>query len=449
MSRTASALALFAAIAGCATTEPYAQRPGAPFVKSSTVDASVGPRGYRISVIARCQTQVINIWCEPLATRRTSCNTPPTVTKAETACPKELEFRNVLVSLRAPWGAVYSATSDASGVADVPVDWAKSGIDPLADGAAAQLAANWLVTTQAGLSLELRPTPQDIEAMRTAIGEATDTQYAVGAPGERATLKAELVENEPLIAGRPGTIGLSITNSGPRPAYRVTAKLKSGVEVFDGIQLSFGRIDPGKTKVRGRRISLPAGLDDRAPIVLANVSSANGEDFSVKRRFSVGAQQAGGEQQLGLGLDCKPPAGEVSPGERVRIQCELRNKSKSPASELRVVVAVGGAPTPNLGPKRLAAGEAVTLDFVGVAPATAKQGTELPVNVTVSGADVSTVAQSLSVRVASLVVKCKTEKLTREQYRAKRKRLQAAFDAGALTQKELDKYDAELVSCLQ
>lgn len=449
MIRPATVLALLAIIAGCAATEPYAQRRGAPFVKATTVDASIGPRGYRISVAARCQAQVVNIWCEPLAERRTSCNTPPTVTKAEVACPKELEFRNVLVSLRAPWGAVYSATSDERGVVDMPVDWAKSGIDPLAEGAAAQLAANWLVTTREGLSLELKVSSQDVEAMRAAIGEATDTQSAAGTSGERAALKAELVESEPMVMGRAGTIGVSITNSGPQPAYRVIAKLKSGVEALDGIQLSFGRIDPGKTKVRARRIPLPAALDDRAPIVLANVSYANGEDFSVKRRFTIGAEQAGVEQQLGLGVDCKPAAGEISPGERVRIQCELRNKSKSPANELRVVVAVGGAPTPNLGPKKLAAGESVTLDFVGVAPVTAKQGTELPVKVTVTGADVPAVTQSLSVRIASLAVKCKTEKLTREQYRAKRKRLQAAFDAGALTQKELDKYDAELVSCLQ
>ncbi|HWU90902.1 MAG TPA: hypothetical protein VN253_26735 [Kofleriaceae bacterium] len=442
-------LAIVAGAAGCATTEPYAQRRGTPYVKSTTVEASAGPSGYRISVIARCQAQVVNIWCEPLAERRTSCKKPPTVTRAELDCPKELEFRNVLVSLRAPWGAIYSATSDERSTVDIAIDWAKSGIDPLSDGAATQLSSSWLVTTREGLSLELRVTPQDVEAMRTAIGEATDTQYAAGAIGERAVLKAELVESEPMTIGGAGTIGVSITNSGPQPAYRVIAKLKSGVEALDGIQLSFGRIDPGKTKVRTRRIPLPPALDDRAPIVLANISYANGEELSVKRRFNIGAEVAGAVQQQGLGLNCKSVSSEVSPGERVRVQCELRNKSRAPASELKVVVAVGGALKPNLAPKKLAAGEAVTLEFVGDVPGGAKQGADLPVRVTVSGVDVPPVTQSLAIRVASLAVKCKIEKLTREQYRAKRKRLQAAFDAGALTQKELDKYDAELVSCLQ
>ena len=35
------------------------------------------------------------------------------------------------------------------------------------------------------------------------------------------------------------------------------------------------------------------------------------------------------------------------------------------------------------------------------------------------------------------------------EYKAKRKRLQAALDAGSLTQKEFDQYDADLLGCLQ
>jgi len=60
----------------------------------------------------------------------------------------------------------------------------------------------------------------------------------------------------------------------------------------------------------------------------------------------------------------------------------------------------------------------------------------------------SPVERPLSVRIASFATKCQT-RLTRDEYKAKRKRLQAALDSGALTQKEFDKYDADLVSCLQ
>lgn len=448
MIRPASMLATLAVITGCGST-PFEQRHGTPFVKATTVNARISARGYQIAVAVYCQAQVVNYWCDPKDKRARACNTPPTVTRAEIACPRELELKGAAMTLRAPWGAVYRATSDERGVIDVPIDWAKSGIDPLADGVAAQLAANWVVYAPDGRAFDLKVSPQDVEVMRTAIGEATDTQYDPGTPGEHTVLKAELVESEPLVLGRAGTVGLSITNSGAKPAYRVIARLKSGTEALDGIQLSFGRIDPGKTKLRTRRITVPATIDDRTPLVLANIASANTAEISVQRRFKVGAEQAGAEQQLGVGLDCKLAAGEVSPGERVRVQCVLRNKSKGPVSELRVVVAVAGTTTPNIGPKKLPAGESATLEFVGDTATTAKQGTSQPVVITVTGADTPASTQTLSVRIASLAVTCKREKLTRAQYDAQKKRLQAAFAAGVLTQKELDQYEIELVSCLQ
>jgi len=39
--------------------------------------------------------------------------------------------------------------------------------------------------------------------------------------------------------------------------------------------------------------------------------------------------------------------------------------------------------------------------------------------------------------------------LTRDAYRIKRKRLQAALAAGALSQEEFDGYDSEMVCCIE
>jgi hypothetical protein len=44
---------------------------------------------------------------------------------------------------------------------------------------------------------------------------------------------------------------------------------------------------------------------------------------------------------------------------------------------------------------------------------------------------------------------CTVGQLTRAQYRAKLTKLRAAVAAGELTQAQLDRYDAELVTCLK
>ncbi|HWO25888.1 MAG TPA: hypothetical protein VNO30_44440 [Kofleriaceae bacterium] len=76
-----------------------------------------------------------------------------------------------------------------------------------------------------------------------------------------------------------------------------------------------------------------------------------------------------------------------------------------------------------------------------------QQGAKLPVLVRATALGVSPVEWGAFVSIASFATKCK-ERLTRDEYKAKRKKLQAALASGALTQGELDKYDAELVSCL-
>ena len=52
----------------------------------------------------------------------------------------------------------------------------------------------------------------------------------------------------------------------------------------------------------------------------------------------------------------------------------------------------------------------------------------------------------IEVEVSSKVL---CTKLTKDEYRAKRKELEALVAAGTLTQAELDEYEVELVKCLQ
>jgi hypothetical protein len=413
-------------------------------VTNTTVSSS----GFRLGLAARCEIRVMDMWCPLTRELRAGCETPPTIRKREEiGCPRELDFKSVQVSIRSPWGHVYSAMSDANGVVEIPVDWAGTEVDPLVAGAAEQLATGWLVYSDEARAIPLKIEPGDVERMLSAI-VATDPRYQVGAANEKASLSAELGDRPPLVLGRTQAISLAVTNSGPQPAYRVIAKLRSSVDALHGHQLSFGRIDPGTTKVKRSAIALPSKLDERSALVVADISYFNGERFEAKKKFDIVPEAMRVESPRGLAADCKLATAEVAPGERVRINCELRNLGNEPANELAIAVMVRGVVSMNLTQKVLKGAESVKLELVGLTSASEQQGAEVPVVVRATALGLPPVEQTLTVRIASFATRCQT-RLTRDEYKVKRKRLQAALDSGALTQQEFDKYDADLVGCLQ
>jgi hypothetical protein len=444
------ALLLSATLAACGPAAPYAVVRGVPSLMSTeTRDVRFSETGFRAVIVARCGRAVIENWCAPSVPE---CRPDPiTVRREEVLCPADLQVIGSEVRIRSPWGVVYPGITDSAGVATVGIDWATSGIDPLAAESRELLRSGW--TLNAGVGDEGTPitlAEAEVETILTLIGEATDTQYTAGAANERAALTAEFVDVAPMAAGGWVTLTLSVRNDGPDPAYRTIAKLRSSIDALHGLQFSFGRIDAGQTKVRSRQVVVPADVDDRSPLVVAAVSYFNGESVSTQKRYTViddPTQIAKSEQ--GLVLQCKLAAAEVAPGERVRIQCDVRNTAAVAARDLRFSVAVDGVTAPNVGPKELAAGDQVSVELVGAAPAEARQGASLLVVVGVEAPGLTRAEKTLSVGVASFTGMCQQGKLTREQYRAKRKRLEAALAADALTQKEFDDYDAELLGCLE
>ena len=417
-------------------------------VIATRVDSTLSTGGFRLALRAQCQSKIVDVWCPPSQRPDYACTTPPTVRKEEVACPRELDFKSVRVSIRAPWGGVFSAMSDASGVVQIPVDWSGTGIDPLAEGAERQLATGWLVYSDDARAIPLKLQPGDALRMQSAIGAATDTQLDVGAANEKAILSADLAGGPLFVLGTTASLGLAITNKGPQPAYRVIAKLRSSVDALHGHQISFGRIDPGKTKIKTRAIAIPPKLDERSALVVAEITYFNGDPLDTKEKFVFAPEPKRVTAPRGLALDCKLATPEVAPGERVRITCDLRNLSSDPASDLGITVLVAKEASKNLVPKSLPGAGAEKLELIGLTSAREKQGAKLPVTVRATALGVSAVEWTASVSIASLGTRCKA-RLTRDEYKAKRKRLQAALDSGALTQSEFDKYDAELVGCLQ
>jgi len=415
-------------------------------VSDMQIYSTVTTSGFRVTLKVQCQRQVVEVWCPKRAP--STCSTPSTTRNEDTNCPHTLAFRGVKFSLRTPWGRVYGATSDPNAGMLFPVDWSGTGIDPLAAGADEKLATGWQVDSDDGRSIPLELQPDEVERVKRAIDAATDRVDDVGAANEKATLSAELADGAPLVLGATGSIGLAITNKGPQPAYRVMAKLRSSVDALHGHQLSFGRIDPGTTKHKMLAIAIPPKLDERSALVVAEIRYFNGDPIETKKKLVIVPEPKRVVLPSGLALDCKLAVSEVAPGERVRIACELRNLGTAPANDLAVMVTVASEASKNLAPKSLPGTGAERLELIGITSPSEKQGAKLPVTVRATALGVPPVEWAGSVGIASLATTCKV-RLTRDEYKKKRKKLQAALASGALTQGELDKYEADLVSCLQ
>jgi hypothetical protein len=441
-------LALVITSAGCGP-RPHGRLRSGPVVTETQSAISLSSSGIRLALVRRCQLRTLDVWCPLSVVARGECKVPSTIREQQAvACPRELDFRAVQISLRSPWGSVYSAMSDVLGFVEIPVDWSGTGVDPLAADAPAQLATGWLAFADDDRTVPLKFPPEQVERMLIAIGTATDTQYEVGAANERAYLSTELGGRPSLVPGRPEEITLTIKNSGPRPAYRVIARLRSGVDALDDHQLSFGRIDPGITKIRSRVISLPREIDERSALVVAKISYFNGNPLEAKKRFTIVPEVKPVEPPRGLALSCKLVTPEVAPGERIQIDCDVRNLGKEPANEVSVAVSAGSVVSKNLAPKLLPGGGTAKLDLIGLTSVSEQQGAVVPVRVRVGALGHPMIEETLSARIASFAARCQS-RLSRDDYKQRRKRLQAALDSGALTQKDFDRYDADYINCLE
>ena len=435
------AISLFivmATLAGCASQQPYLRLRSAPIPTTSVGRPTFTPSGLRFDVTTVCHIEVVEHWC-PLSNPK--CQPDPEVRKSEiTSCPKDVEVKDV--SVRAPWGQVYPAIV-TSGRLDAKIEWSTVGVDPLDEESTAILRAAWTVHSEDGLvDASIDPTEAEVHALRQLLGQPGETELASAAAGEHAQLTAAFVTEPGADGGN--RVGLAVTNKGPDPAYKVIAQLRSSSTALHGLQLSFGRINKGETKTRIKDIAAGDG-DDPNPTVVAAVTATNAAPVSATSRVRLATAKP-----LHLQLACALIDKEPAPGQRVRVQCESINEGTQVVRGVAYQLAIDKSAAITVpGPAVLAAREHAKFELVPTLPASAKLGSSLLIIVTMTAPDVPPVQQQIAVEVVEFHGMCKQGKLTRDAYRKKRKRLEAALAARALSQDEFDKYDSELVSCIE
>lgn len=423
---------------GCAP-RPYLQLRGAPMPTTSVGRPVFDASGLRLDIATTCRVAVVEHWC-PLTNPR--CRADPELHRFESAaCPKDVDVNEV--SVRAPWGQVYPAKV-VSGVLAAPIDWKAVTVDPFDEQSSSVLRAAWVAHSEDGLvDASIEPTEGEIHALRELLGVSMEDEPPSGTAGERTQLVAAFATEADADGGN--RVSLVVTNKGTAPAYKVIAQLRSSSTALHGIQLWFGRIDKGETKTRTKDIDVGDG-DERNPTVVAAVTAANAAPTSAKTRIRLATAKPRVELQLACVLVDREPA----PGQRVRVQCEAINAGERAARGVNYQLAIDESASITVpGPAVLGARARAKFELLPTLPSSAKLGSSLQITITMSAPDMAPVTQRVAVEVVEFHGMCKQGKLTRDEYRKKRKRLESALAAGALSQDEFDKYDSELVSCIE
>lgn len=356
--------------------------------------------------------------------------------------------------LTTPWGRTLRGVSDepdAYGRATLRFapDARAVQLDPL-DRRTWKIGEPWRVR-HAMLKQDLAwtPTADELESFVTAIGISLgiDATLAPAHQPPELVVTNLHVTNDEILAGGTSVLELSVQNRGQGPAYRVHANIRSSLDELHGLQFSFGKIDPGATAVRRARVELAENIEETSAMLVLVFSEANGfAPANFSRRFPVRVVATAPR----LAVSCRPASGDttVDAGEIVRLRCEVKNEGGRMATDVTTHATVGGQRASSRA-THIAPRDAETVDVPIRIPTGAAIDQQLVIEVV--AAEPAVGGQRATTRVAVTIRRprvCPSGKLTRAEYRSKRAELERARTAGDLTADEFDRYDAELVGCL-
>jgi len=351
------------------------------------------------------------------------------------------------VTAKTPWQTELVGTWLDPGHLVFRIDWKHSGLDPLADDGLALVARPWQVGKVAW-------TPTAAEAVRLLklVADATETEPDLVRGGAAPSLEVSTFEIEggTLRVGGEATLVVRVTNRGPGTAYRVVATTRSSVASLHGQRIPFGLIKAGGEKIR--RVPLAIPVSETSPDTMLVLVIGEGNGFTpknVSKRVTIAAS----ESAPVLAVRCSIPghAGarpDLDAGDAITLRCVVDNTGTS-ASKVELETALaGGAPTRSQ-PQSIAARGHATFDLPLTIPRELAIDSPVEIAVTAQDRQFARTAHASLVGVVRKPKLCTAGSLTRAQYRAKLSELRAAVTAGDLTQAQLDRYDAELVTCLK
>jgi hypothetical protein len=346
-----------------------------------------------------------------------------------------------------PWGAVVRGVWPDNGHVTFTPDWSRTGLDPLDDHTADELAQPWRL-----VDAQWVPDPADTRRMVALIGDATDTQPVVvsGGPPPRLEVAALDVAGGAVEPGGATTLTVRVANKGEGDAYRVRVLTRSSVPSLHDKTLSFGHIAPGAEKTRSLTVHVPLTENAADTMLVLSFSEANGfVPHDVSRRVAIRPTVDAPVLAAACTIvDHDPARPELDAGEHIDVRCSVDNHGPS-AAVVVVGVAVGRDPAVASQPKQIAANGSQVYDVPVVVPRGLALDSTVEIAAQASDLRYHRTADATIVGVVHRPKLCMPGQLTRAEYEAKIAELRKTLEAGDLTQAEFDRYDAELVGCLQ
>jgi len=350
----------------------------------------------------------------------------------------------IVVVATTPWHEqVEGVWTDASHLV-FRVDWEDTGLDPLTPNVATVVARPWEISGT-------RWTPSAIEARRILelIGAAKTEEVAKhGIP--RLEITRFEASDGTLHAGEEAIVVVGITNHGDETAYRVGATTRSGFSGLHGKHVDFGRIKPGKEKLRHLRLTVPSSETSPDAMLVLTVEEGNGfSPADVSRRIPI----APASFAAALKVKCSIPGqsasrADLNAGDHIVLHCVVDNTGVG-AANVNIETSISGedptkSPAQPIGP----AGRA-SFDVPIAIPRELVIDSKVEIAITARDYGLARSAYTMVVGVIRKPKLCAFGELTRPQYRAKLAELRTAVAAGNLTRSQFDRYDAELVTCLK
>jgi len=355
--------------------------------------------------------------------------------------------RVVRVDATSPWGRRIPVELRGD-TAVVPVDWTDVGDDPFDPELPDRLRGTWRF--EAGRSTwQWTPTPAEITLMIQALGDAIDTQIAVehgGPPPELAVTELVVEGAGALRLGEPSRVRLTITNRGKGSAYRVIGTTRSSHPRLHGLRFSFGLVRPGATKTRVREVTIP--MSEYEPEVTTVVVFSEADGFGPPNHVARLAVIKVARPALALSCELDgDDTGKVAAGQRIRITCKMRNEGQATARDLVVTATLAGS---SIERKEVALDPAreATVHLPLYVPFGVREGERLSVTVDAREPEFGTSTSTTVALVVSTAAVCR-ERLSRDDFNERRRKLSDLRDQGALSREEFEKFEAELVQCLE
>jgi hypothetical protein len=354
------------------------------------------------------------------------------------------ELDRIFVTAAIPWtGAVRGTWVDSQHLV-FHINWAQSNLDPLDDDATRMAAMPWKIqNVYWGPSAE--ESAQILELARKA-----DQEVVTGGPPPRLEVIAIDVEGGALRSGDESTLIVQVTNHGAGTAYQVAASTRSSLTSLHMKQLAFGMIKPGAHRARKLRIRVPPSETLSDAMLVLVITEGNGfAPANASKRIKIIPPTNTPKLDVRCAFAGSPAASPAfEAGQGVLLSCIVNNTGNATAM-VELEIATPRAPTLRSRPEIVAVGGRVAFEIPLTLSRDLPLDSTFEVAVTASDSVYSSVARTTITGVIRKAKLCEIGQLTLAQYRAKVAELRAAAAAGDLTQAQLDRYDAELVACLQ